>query len=180
MFCPSCGKEIPDHSQFCLACGKAIAPTPTPRPEASKTCEYCKAQIPKSANTCRFCGKPATALEHFTTRAFTPCGCLMLLVMIPLVLFFIFGVLGSIGSAFKSAGSFPQQEQTEKKESADLGKRLACIEVKQFLKVPFDADMSCVAEEVGDLDYKLRVEIDGKTREVRARHIYKKGWTFEQ
>ena len=25
MFCPSCGKEIPDHSSFCLGCGKAIA-----------------------------------------------------------------------------------------------------------------------------------------------------------
>jgi hypothetical protein len=25
MFCPSCGKEIPDHSAFCLACGRSIA-----------------------------------------------------------------------------------------------------------------------------------------------------------
>jgi hypothetical protein len=24
MFCPSCGKEIPDHSSFCLGCGKGI------------------------------------------------------------------------------------------------------------------------------------------------------------
>ncbi len=24
MFCPSCGKDIPDHSSFCLGCGKAV------------------------------------------------------------------------------------------------------------------------------------------------------------
>ena len=24
MYCPSCGKDIPDHSSFCLGCGKAI------------------------------------------------------------------------------------------------------------------------------------------------------------
>src|SRR5437016_13375490 len=27
MFCPSCGKEIPDSSRFCLACGKSSAVT---------------------------------------------------------------------------------------------------------------------------------------------------------
>src|SRR5438067_931663 len=24
MFCPACGKEVPDHSGFCLRCGTAI------------------------------------------------------------------------------------------------------------------------------------------------------------
>lgn len=28
MFCPSCGKEIADDSQFCLACGSAVLTTP--------------------------------------------------------------------------------------------------------------------------------------------------------
>ena len=28
MFCPSCGKEVPDHSSFCLRCGKAISVVP--------------------------------------------------------------------------------------------------------------------------------------------------------
>ena len=27
MFCPTCGKEIPDASSFCLSCGKSIAVT---------------------------------------------------------------------------------------------------------------------------------------------------------
>src|SRR5579864_1652232 len=35
MFCPSCGKEIPDQSKFCLVCGKSIpvvaAPVEQPR-----------------------------------------------------------------------------------------------------------------------------------------------------
>jgi len=42
MFCPSCGKEIPDHSSFCLGCGKAIhvvaqpaAPFPSSVPESA-------------------------------------------------------------------------------------------------------------------------------------------------
>jgi hypothetical protein len=29
-FAPSCGKEIPDHSTFCLACGKGIQAAETP------------------------------------------------------------------------------------------------------------------------------------------------------
>ena len=27
MFCPSCGKQVPDDSNFCLACGKKFAST---------------------------------------------------------------------------------------------------------------------------------------------------------
>lgn len=30
MYCPSCGKEIPDKSQFCSHCGSPIVITPTP------------------------------------------------------------------------------------------------------------------------------------------------------
>jgi hypothetical protein len=36
MFCPSCGKEIPDESRFCLACGKnpsAVVKAEKPEPE---------------------------------------------------------------------------------------------------------------------------------------------------
>jgi len=29
MFCPKCGKELPDDSQFCLKCGHAITATAT-------------------------------------------------------------------------------------------------------------------------------------------------------
>jgi len=38
MFCPKCGKEIPEHSTFCLHCGNKIAiaqAAPLPEPEAS-------------------------------------------------------------------------------------------------------------------------------------------------
>lgn len=42
MFCPKCGKEIPDDSQFCLKCGHTLAaasasvPTVAPAPARSK------------------------------------------------------------------------------------------------------------------------------------------------
>lgn len=36
MFCPSCGKEIPDQSSFCLACGKPVHAGGTP-PSSSTT-----------------------------------------------------------------------------------------------------------------------------------------------
>lgn len=29
MFCPSCGKELPDGSQFCIKCGKPTSSTPS-------------------------------------------------------------------------------------------------------------------------------------------------------
>jgi zinc-ribbon domain len=32
VFCPACGKEIPDASVFCLACGEPTAVQPTPQP----------------------------------------------------------------------------------------------------------------------------------------------------
>lgn len=35
MFCPSCGKELPDDSQFCVKCGKPTSSTPS-TPTASQ------------------------------------------------------------------------------------------------------------------------------------------------
>jgi hypothetical protein len=43
MFCPSCGKEIPDDSRYCLVCGKSLNATPG----ASKPVEREKVE-PKS------------------------------------------------------------------------------------------------------------------------------------
>jgi hypothetical protein len=43
MFCPSCGKEIPDDSHYCLVCGKS----PSATLSASKAVEYEKLE-PKS------------------------------------------------------------------------------------------------------------------------------------
>lgn len=41
MFCPSCGKEIPDESQYCLACGKSptagLAKYPPPQTKSSQS-----------------------------------------------------------------------------------------------------------------------------------------------
>ena len=31
MFCPNCGKELPEESRFCLNCGKETARESTPR-----------------------------------------------------------------------------------------------------------------------------------------------------
>lgn len=36
MFCPSCGRQIPDRSQFCLSCGKPVS-TPEIPPASSRT-----------------------------------------------------------------------------------------------------------------------------------------------
>lgn len=36
MFCPSCGKEIPEDSRFCLGCGKAIHVVAGPAPKSPK------------------------------------------------------------------------------------------------------------------------------------------------
>ena len=36
MFCPSCGKEIPDHSAFCLVCGKSIQVVAVPSERQSE------------------------------------------------------------------------------------------------------------------------------------------------
>jgi NMD protein affecting ribosome stability and mRNA decay len=41
MFCPSCGKEIPDESRYCLACGKspsAIVNIPETVPSSDLAC----------------------------------------------------------------------------------------------------------------------------------------------
>ncbi len=40
MFCPSCGKEVPDKSAFCLHCGKAIETKTKPRQTAATKWEY--------------------------------------------------------------------------------------------------------------------------------------------
>jgi hypothetical protein len=54
-------------------------------------------------------------LEHFTTRAFTPCGCLTLLVLFPLALvMFLFG-LGSLTGV-----KFPAERPLTAAEKAAL------------------------------------------------------------
>jgi hypothetical protein len=35
MFCPSCGKQIPDQSSFCMVCGNAIHAVAVPRVSSS-------------------------------------------------------------------------------------------------------------------------------------------------
>jgi hypothetical protein len=47
MFCPSCGKEIPDNSRYCLACGKS----PTEAINASKPEE--RRESKRKSNTFR-------------------------------------------------------------------------------------------------------------------------------
>ncbi|SRR5260221_2606210 len=39
MYCPSCGKSVPDESRFCLYCGSSIT-SPKPTPETPIEWEY--------------------------------------------------------------------------------------------------------------------------------------------
>lgn len=40
MFCPACGKEIPEGSTFCLHCGKSVAPQAVVQPRASRKARW--------------------------------------------------------------------------------------------------------------------------------------------
>ena len=45
--CSSCGKENPEHSRFCLQCGKPF----------SIVCPFCSKTLPATSRFCNACGK---------------------------------------------------------------------------------------------------------------------------
>ncbi|MFN2455905.1 MAG: zinc-ribbon domain-containing protein [Pyrinomonadaceae bacterium] len=52
MFCPSCGKQTPDESAFCLHCGnRIVAPVPPPQPVAPAPQPIIVKQPPKKSNS---------------------------------------------------------------------------------------------------------------------------------
>ena len=99
-YCAECGHELPNGAKFCSKCGKPAiqARTPAQRSEETKNCPHCRAQIPADANTCSFCGKPVTALETFTTRVFTPCGCIAFIFLVLVGGFWLLVLIGSLNS----------------------------------------------------------------------------------
>lgn len=56
MFCPKCGKDIPDTAQFCPVCGEALNHT--------KFCVHCGEKIDKDCVVCPKCGKQVADLKQ--------------------------------------------------------------------------------------------------------------------
>lgn len=55
--CRNCGKENPDDSAFCNACGRAVeTPPPTLTPEG-KACPHCGASNPVVVSFCQHCAR---------------------------------------------------------------------------------------------------------------------------
>ena len=71
MFCPKCGKAVPEGAQFCMACG---APIPTGNGPSSGTAATTTAAplAPTGASEfkCPSCGAPVRVVLH----ALTPAG----------------------------------------------------------------------------------------------------------
>lgn len=84
MYCPNCGKEIPDGSKFCKECGANIkesvaekpkpAAAPAPVLEKGKMlCPKCGKTIPDWSLTCPICGFPVKAyMEAFKEQKEDP------------------------------------------------------------------------------------------------------------
>lgn len=57
IFCPKCGKELPDDAQFCMKCGKSLTPVSQEAPQPEPTWEYCEIQYDRSKIEEHFIGE---------------------------------------------------------------------------------------------------------------------------
>lgn len=101
MFCPSCGKEIPDNSRYCLVCGKSpIAVPDTPSNNKVKSHTLRNVLMVCLVLVCVYVAARAlnTRTERFTPSSFT--------VKAGTIYYFTFTVNGSsrVTGRFEAAG----------------------------------------------------------------------------
>lgn len=66
-FCPSCGANVPEDSEYCVSCGKKLSLFSGGDPEWGKpmsvSCPSCGADIPGLLTKCPYCGREVTNVK---------------------------------------------------------------------------------------------------------------------
>lgn len=126
MYCPSCGKEVPNHATFCLHCGtqmsslntepKEVVAAQVTKPsevsEDTKQCPYCAETIKAEAVVCRYCGrdlvekpKAAPKTTEKEAKKGTNWGCVIVFIIV--AVFAVIWVLSQLGSSPSSRTRAP-------------------------------------------------------------------------